>query len=302
MSFAPIALFVYNRPWHTSQVIKSLQANNESFESVLYIYSDAPKTPSAIKDVEEVRKIIHNISGFESIFIVERETNFGLAKSIINGVTQLCHEYGSVIVLEDDLVTSPNFLNYMNNALLEYKNEENVMQIAGYMFPMELDVKEDTLFLPFISSWGWATWDRAWECFDEDASGFNKLKNDAELRCKFDLDGNYSYFKMLCAQQMGKTDSWAIRWYLSVFLFEGLTLYPRKSLVANTGFDGSGVNCAVSDIEVSGLDNDFSVHSYPKVVEVSSLKHIVLENMPRPSLSITSIFNRVLGRFKQFFN
>ena len=158
MSCAPVALFVYNRPWHTRQTVAALLANPESAQTPLYIFSDAPKNAAASKVVAEVRSYIRKIDGFKSVAIIEREVNFGLARSIIDGVTQLCEEHGRVIVLEDDLIIFPHFLAYMNAGLERYEHEDRVMQIAGYMFPMKLELAEDALLLPFISSWGWATW------------------------------------------------------------------------------------------------------------------------------------------------
>ena len=299
MSYAPIALFVYNRPWHTRQAVDSLLSNPGAAQSPLYIFSDAPRGVAASQAVATVRSYLRSIAGFKTVTIIERETNFGLARSIIDGVTRLCEEYGRVIVMEDDLVTSPHFLSYMNDALARYENEDRVMQIAGYMFPMELDIHEDALLLPFISSWGWATWHRAWQHFDVEAKGYKKLVKERTLKKQFDLDGHYGYFKMLRAQQQGKADSWAIRWYLSVFLVNGLALYPKKTLVRNLGFDGSGVNCVVSNIKESQLDINFQALSMPQHIEVSEALSAVLDNMPVPSLSIGSIVNRLLGYLKR---
>ena len=151
---APIALFVYNRPLHTRNTVEALLQNAEAKESDLIIYSDAAKTNISDLQVNETRAYIRSISGFKSVLIIEHSENLGLAKSIMDGVTTLCAEYGRVIVLEDDLVVSPHFLNYMNNALNQYNDVEKVMQIAGYMFPMKTgdEIHDDAIFLPFISS------------------------------------------------------------------------------------------------------------------------------------------------------
>jgi hypothetical protein len=295
---APIALFVYNRPGHTRLTVEALLANTVATQTPLHVFSDAPRNESASLAVAEVRSYIRSIAGFKSVTIIERNTNFGLARSIIDGVTRLCQEYGRVIVVEDDLVTSPYFLEYMNSALDKYEEEEKVMQIAGYMFPGKIDAIEDALFLPFISSWGWATWKRAWEYFDPNSQGYDALSNDDALRDRFNLAGHYDYFKMLQAQRLGKSDSWAIRWYLSVFLRNGLALYPRITLVRNMGFDGSGVNCAVSDIAQEPIDVQFRVSSMPSDIEVSKLIESVFEHMPAPQLRIGSILNRARQIFK----
>lgn len=290
---APIALFVYNRHAHTERTIQALLKNPEAKHSDLYIFSDAPKNDTAKKVVDEIRSFITKISGFKSVHIIERTFNWGLANSIIDGVTKLCGEYGKVIVLEDDLCVSPHFLSFMNRGLELYKDDQAVMQIAGYMFPASLNMDDDALFLPFISSWGWATWSRAWEKFDVTASNFQKLNCDKELVKRFNLNGNYDYFKMLKSQQSGKTESWAIRWYLSVFFLNGLTLYPKKTLVENTGFDGTGENCLISDIDVSVLDNNFKVIKFPKSVKLSSQINEVYKALPKPKAKFALIKNYI---------
>lgn len=292
MTYAPVLLFVYNRPDHTRQTVEALRRNTCAATSDLVVYSDAPRTPAAAESVDEVRRYIRTITGFGSVTIVERSTNLGLANSIIDGVSTYCRERGRVIVVEDDLATSPNFLEYMNRALTRYEDEPRVMQVAGYMFPVRLGINEDALLLPFVTSWGWATWERAWQHFDPDASGYDQLEKDRRQRRRFDLDGHYRYFRMLRAQRMGTADSWAIRWYLSVFLREGLVLFPSKSLVRNLGFDGSGVNCAVSEFKQNDLDPQFRVTTMPDVIAVSPEYGDVRRAMS-PRISPSSVFNKI---------
>ncbi|HXF63697.1 MAG TPA: hypothetical protein VNK95_18885 [Caldilineaceae bacterium] len=184
--------------------------------------------------------------------VIEHEKNLGLARSIIYGVTQLCREHGSVIVIEDDLIVAPYFLTYMNLALKCFADRSEVMHISGYMYPVELESSTDALFLPFISSWGWATWQRAWQHFDPYMSSFDKLAGDAHLRRKFDLEGAYPFFRTIRRQREGKIDSWAIRWYLSVFMRQGVALYPTRSLVRNEGLDGSGTHWKARETALTG--------------------------------------------------
>jgi glycosyltransferase involved in cell wall biosynthesis len=248
VELAPVVLFTYNRPWHTEQVIEALKRNELSGLTDLVIYSDGPKDEADWKNVQVVRDYLKTIDGFKSVKIVESEKNKGLADSVITGVTEIINKYGRIIVLEDDLVTVPGFLHYMNQALENYEEEKKVMQISGYMFDVDIKAETDAIFLPFTTSWGWATWKRAWKHFDPLMSGYEKLRKDRALRYKFNLEGAYDYFHMLKAQIKGKVDSWAIRWYLSVFMTGGLVLYPVKTHVKNIGFDGSGMHCGVSPL------------------------------------------------------
>jgi len=243
---APIALFVYNRPWHTRQTVEALQKNDIASESHLFIFSDAPKSADSADAVQQVRDYIKTISGFKSININERVQNLGLANSIIDGVTHLSNKFGRVIVLEDDLATSPFFLTYMNEALERYADDDRVISIHGYMHPTRHQLPE-TFFLRGADCWGWATWKRGWELFNRDGQFlFAELKG-RKLTHLFDFNGTHPYTKMLEGQVKGNNDSWAVRWYASAFLADKLTLYPGRSLVHNIGNDNSGTHCGNSD-------------------------------------------------------
>ena len=121
MSNAPVALFVCRRPQHTRRAVEALRANAEAPETDLIVFSDAAREAAASPQVEEVRQFVRTISGFRTVSVIERERNFGLAASIIDGVTRLCREHGRVVVVEDDLVVSRHFLHYMNRALETWK-------------------------------------------------------------------------------------------------------------------------------------------------------------------------------------
>jgi len=242
-TYAPIALFTFMRPEHTRRTLGSLAQNPEFAESELFIYCDGARNEADAVQVEETRKLVQDWPHPHKN-IIERDRNWGLANSIIAGVTQLCERYGKVIVVEDDLIVSPVFLNYLNSALAFYADEPNLMQVSAHMFPVSILSQYDAVMLPFTTSWGWATWDRAWKHFDPSMSGYEKLKSDRALRRKFNLDGAYPYFRMLKRQSCGKIDSWAIRWYKSVFSHGGLTLYPCHSLVKNVGYGNSATHAS----------------------------------------------------------
>ena len=253
MNCAPVALFVYNRPWHTRKTVETLQKNELAENSALFIFSDAPKKPEAEETVRKVREYIRTISGFRSVSIVEREKNLGLANSIIDGVTATVNKYGRIIVLEDDLVTSPYFLTYMNEALEKFADDDRVVSVHGYVYPVEQSLPE-AFFLPGADCWGWATWQRGWACFNDDGQSLlDELKRRNLIRA-FDFNGAYSFSKMLEAQIKGANDSWAVRWYASAFLAGKLTLYPGRSLVHNIGNDNSGTHCG----ESANLDAELS--------------------------------------------
>lgn len=226
--------------------MEALLNNKQCGESELFVFSDGYKNESDKNDVLNVRKITHSIDGFKKIHIIENAHNVGLAHNIIEGVTQVINEYGKVIVLEDDLVTSPWFLSFMNEALDKFENEERIGHVHGYCFPLEN--LPDAFLIKWIGSWGWATWRRAWQQFNPDGQALlNELKR-RKLTKTFDFNGNYPFTRMLQRQINGENNSWAIRWNASLFLSEMLSVNAGKSLVKNIGFDGSGTHSGKDDI------------------------------------------------------
>lgn len=242
MTPAPILLFVYNRPEHVRQCIASLQANELAAQSPLFIYSDAAKTPESREGVEQTRRFIRDIDGFAAVTIIEREQNWGLARSIIDGVTTQVNRFGRVIVMEDDLIAAPYFLQFMNDALDTYKDEPRVGHIQGCDFTQDTSLP-DTFLIKWTGSWGWGTWDRAWKLFNPDGKELLRQLEERNLTHRFDFNSTYGYTRMLRRQIEGKNNSWAIRWNASLFLADILSLNAGRSLIRNTGFDGSGTNC-----------------------------------------------------------
>ena len=254
MSLAPILLFTYNRPAHTSQTLEALLNNKLSNESELFIFSDGYKNNEDKKDVLKVRELIHSIEGFNKIHIVEHTQNYGLARNIIAGVTQIVNEYGKVIVLEDDLLTSPWFLTFMNDALDKFETENQIGHIHGYCYPLENT--PDTFLTKWVGSWGWGTWKRAWDMFNPNGVELlNEIKKRG-LSHKFDFNGKYPYTRMLRRQVKGKNNSWAIRWNATLFLHNILSVNAGKSLIQNIGFDGSGMHSGSDEIYTTTLHQE----------------------------------------------
>jgi hypothetical protein len=241
-SLAPIVLFVYNRPQHTRQTVEALQSNDLSNQSDLVIFSDAAKDDNAAPQVQEVRQYLKTITGFKSVQIVERNENWGLAKSIIQGVTEVVNQYGRVIVLEDDIVTSPAFLQFMNQALDFYEQENKVWHISGWSYPIPTDGLGDVFLWRAMNCWGWATWADRWQQFEKNPEAL--IKNwTAEEKKRFDLDGSGVFWSQVKANAAGKITTWAIFWYATIFQNNGLCVNPAVSYVENVGLDGSGIHC-----------------------------------------------------------
>ena len=243
---APVVLFVYNRPEETEKTVNALINNYLAKESKLIIYSDGAKNKSQESKVLNVRKYLKSIeNGFKSITIKEREINLGLAKSIITGVTEVLNQHKKIIVLEDDLISSPNFLNYMNQTLDYYTSNDKIFSISGYSFPLKIpeDYKYSVYFLRRASSYGWGTWKNRWDGVDWEVKSFTQFISNKRMQRRFNLGGP-DLTRMLKKQMEGKIDSWAIRWCYNQFMKNQLTVYPTQSKIQDIGYgkDATHVN------------------------------------------------------------
>lgn len=257
---APVVLFVYNRLEHTKETIATLAKNELAKESELYVFSDAAKNENVKVKVDAVRAFVREDEwkkSFKKVTIIEASENKGLAKSIIGGVTELINEYGKVIVIEDDLILSPFFLNYMNGALDFYENDPEIWSISGYSFPMKSLKKylHDVFYSYRGSSWGWATWADRWAMNDWNVSDYDKFVKDEQWQKRFNRGGG-DLTGMLALQMAGKIDSWAVRWCFEESNRNMYTIYPKHSYLGNEGLDGSGTNCGVENGKTSMKEED----------------------------------------------
>ncbi|WP_373033602.1 glycosyltransferase [Sulfurovum sp.] len=271
VSLSPIVLFVYNRPSHTKLTVESLQKNDLSQESELFIYSDAAKDDTTVENVNKVREYIKSIDGFKKITIIEREKNWGLANSIIDGVTNLVNKFGKIIVLEDDLVTSKNFLMFMNTTLNTFQSRSDIFSITGFNYPTKLleipkDYKDDVFLSARCMSWSWGTWKDRWDKIDWDVKDFEAFIRNRQETKSFNQGGK-DLTPMLEKQMNGEIDSWAIRFCYAHYKNKAYCVYPLHSFVNNEGFDGSGVHCSVDTSLHNDIlnNNDFVINKNVKV-------------------------------------
>ncbi len=275
--YAPIVLFVYNRPWHTEQTLRALMANDLAAESELFIYADGAK-PGAdaeqLQRISDVRALLRREQWCGQVHIIESDHNKGLADSIIAGVTEVVNQYGRVIVLEDDLVTSCGFLRYMNDALNLYEKDKQVMLVSGYIYPYKhIPKTPTTYFLRVYACWGWATWKRAWDCYEHDIDVHLSHYNTPALQKEFDIEGNMRNYCQLVYNKQGTYYTWAVRWYASWLWTGGYALFPSHSLVCNVGFDNSGEHCGTSQTSYNGQVVDFVAVQKVPIVENKKVRH-----------------------------
>lgn len=273
---SPIILFVYNRPQHTRRTLQALEKNVLASESILYIYSDGAKTAEDVDTVNEVRTIIREPLAFSKIEIIERKKNYGLANNVIGAVSEIIEKHGTAIVLEDDVILMEHTLSYFNDALVKYKTDEKVMHIGSYMYNIDSSNLPETFFTRHISSQAWATWDRSWKYLNPNIDQLIKQFDKQKIK-EFTFDHTMNFWKQMLLQQKGTIDSWAIRWYASVFLQGGLGLQCSLSLIQNIGHDGSGVHSDISNLFDSPIKED-KVNSFPEKIEENKEGYIALRN------------------------
>ena len=281
-TLAPVALFIFNRPEHLRRTIESLKRCDGFTESPIVVFGDGARGEQDMAAVEATRHIAIELLGDRAEYRLS-ETNQGLARSIIDGVELLLARYGRVIVVEDDLLLAPSFLRFLNEGLDHFANDERVYQVSGHMFDVpDFVQRREALLLPITTTWGWATWARAWKFFDPKANGWQALRQDHALCKRFNLNGSYDYSQMLERQMSRQIQSWGIRWYWSVFMRGGLSCFPPRSLVANIGMDGSGTHG-------SGFFRSFKVITLP----MGSLPFIAPRDELFEPKAWTSFCNRV---------
>ncbi len=288
----PVAVFAFNRPDHLRATLDSLAACDRLDECQVHIFCDGPRGAADEAAVIQVRQVVTEWAEAHDATVVMQEHNLGLAGSIVGGVTELCERFGRVVVIEDDLLVSPDFLHFMLTGLDCYADVDRVKQVTGFMFPIaaaDTDTADGHL-IPLSSTWGWATWQRAWQHFDgvPDPAALVTLEDDA-TRARFDPYGDDRFTTMLRGRINGDNDSWGVLWYWRVFQQDGLVLWPTRSLVWMAGFDGSGTHCDDVPPFEQDLRQEFtqprlaSTLRLPDAIEVDRAVFEQIKTVLRPS-------------------
>jgi hypothetical protein len=278
---APIAFFVYRRPEHTKQTLEALAANTLASESDLFIFSDGPRNGQAEEGVRAVREYIRTVKGFKSVTIREHEHNQGLAASLISGITEICDRFGRVIVVEDDVLTSSHFLQFMNESLEKYEDNEKVFSISASWF-LKPELSDNTaFFLNIFGVWGWATWKRAWDFYDYNAAGWEELIKNKRLGWDYDLDGKTESTAMLLSQVKGNLNTWDVQWNWIIYREQKLCLFPPYALTINIGFDSLGEHTTSPEKGDFVRNIDLSVNdtiAFPAHVKLDQAKRAAVGN------------------------
>lgn len=266
-NLAPIVLFTYNRPYHIKQTIEALLKNTLAKDSELFIYSDGGKDEISWGKVNEVRNYLKTLKGFKNITLIFQEKNIGLADSIISGVTNIINKYGKIIVLEDDHLTNQFFLGFMNGALNFYEKEKEIWQVSGWFFPIEKDDLNDIIFHKAMNCTGWGTWKDRWQYFEKDIQKLLNTYTKDDIK-KFNLNNAYDKWIQVLLNHRKVINTWAVFWYEIMFKNNGLTVCPKKTMILNIGFDGSGTHsCELSEISANNHYESYNLEFNDHIIE-----------------------------------
>ena len=290
---SPVVIFVYNRLDHTKKTVEALSQNELALSTCVYFYSDGPKSVEDENGVQKVRSYLRTINSFKKTTIIERDENFGLARNIVDGAGSIFEVYDRAIFLEDDIVTSPTFLTYMNNALEAYKEVKEVWHVSGWGFPIECEIDSEAFLWRVMICWGWATWRENWKSFEKNPQQLKKEFSLEDIR-RFNLDGVHDFWHQVELNLSGQINSWAVFWYATIFKNEGLCVNPYISQVENIGHDGSGVNCGYtrkyrSVVAQYSHVTDFPVITTENVLAVDEIKKFYVKGR-------RNLLNRLLDK------
>lgn len=292
---APVLLFVYKRIITLKKVIKSLNENELVYRNELYIFSDGPKNESEKIQIKKLRSYLIKIKGFKKVKIFARKKNIGLASNIIEGVSKIIKAKKKVIVIEDDLILSKNFLQYMNDNLEKYKNQKKVWHISGwnwnFNFPKH---KYDFFFMRYATCWGWATWKNRWQYFEKNPNKLIKSFNKSKIE-KFNLDNSYNFWSQVIRNEKKIINTWAIFWYATIFVNKGLSINPVISQVRNIGNDSYSTNLKGNITISKKIFKDYVPKKYPKIVQEDKILLEIIKSKLRPNF-LNKIFNKIFNK------
>ena len=303
MNLAPILLFAFNRPVHTAKTLNALSKNELAAESDLIVYLDGPRNSGDLELIERVYQVIEGTKAFRSIVINRKIANAGLASNIIEGVSDVISKFGRVIVVEDDMVTSPKFLRYMNDALEYYSNDKKVWHISGFAEFIGIDHPNHSFLWRTMHCWGWATWADRWAYFEKNPQDLIETFTPKMIK-RFNLDGYQNFWTQVLLNANGKINTWAIFWYATIFKNDGLCLSPYNSYVQNIGLDGSGVHCGVDNMRNSMVAlSEFGTFTPPENHEEDGFVVEIIKKFYKvhtPSFTLR-VYRSLKRRFKSIF-
>jgi hypothetical protein len=294
-----IAIFAFQRPDHLRQVLYSLACQSTPCVFPIFLFLDGPRTVADTEAVEGCRAVASEVAYLLQISIISSEVNRGLYRSLTDGISAVLADHERVIVIEDDIVVAPYFLDYMCDALHCYAENPRVASIHGYIPPISRPLPE-TFFLRGADCWGWATWRNRWSLYRHDAAAMAAEIRGRGLARAFDLGGRVPNLRLLDERAAGRSSSWAICWHASCFLADRYTLHPGRSLVRNIGLDNSGEHCAPS-VSLEAVLTDTPLPVLRQKVEENPAIVAAFARQIAPAPLPLRVLKRLRSAFRQLF-
>lgn len=258
-NLAPIGVSTYGRLQHLQRTITALQKNTLAQESELFVFSDAPRLGDEDR-VAAVRKYLRKIDGFKEVHVIERTENSRVVNNR-GGMRMLLDQFGKMIFLEEDVVTAPGFLSFMNQALTTYRNNDKVFAITGYCPPIDARkyISSDAFLLQTCNFWGFAIWKERYDQVSMQTPScevFKTILNPFSLASYMRIGSDMPHLFLLDAQ--GIIDAGDIKFAFEMWKKGSYLLIPTFSLSMSIGLDGTGVHCGMERKYDTEMSSDVS--------------------------------------------
>lgn len=231
----PVAFFIFNRPDLTLRVFERIR---DAKPQKLFIIADGARFPEEENKCKEARNIVQKIDWDCEVLTAFSDVNLGCKLRLSSGLDWVFSKVGEAIILEDDCLPDPTFFKFCSELLEYYRNDERVMMISGDNFCLgNQRTHYSYYFSRYINIWGWATWKRAWQCYDVEMKLWNEIKDENWLQDIFLDHRTVEYWSDNFQKTYdGEIDTWDYQWVLACWINSGYSIVPNYNLVSNIGF------------------------------------------------------------------
>lgn len=285
-NFAPVLIPTLNRHIHFKRCVESLASCIHADETDLFIGLDYPLTQAHWEGYKVIKEYLASITGFKTITIFERKINFGVRKNLNEARKVIFEKYDRLILSEDDNVFAPSFLKFVNKGLEVYETREDIFAVAGYNNPWHMPswYKSDVYLRQGFTAWGLGIWRDKWNMVDWSLENYNKM-----LRKKENIAILKRHYKKHIPQLNRIRDTGVITGdgFLLVHIIDKnlSAALPVRSLVRNTGHDGSGLHCGSGDDKYNNQEVFEGIKEFDFPLELQLDEKLIkwVNNKNRPS-------------------
>ncbi len=241
MTQSPLLFLIFNRHDTTLTVFEKIRQYRPA---KLYIAADGARENvwGEKEKCEDLKtKLLASVDWPCEVKTLFRTTNLGCKIAISSAIDWFFEHEEMGIILEDDCLPNPSFFVFCNTLLLQYKDDERIMQISGNNFQFGKTWGEASYYFSNYSHiWGWATWRRAWKLNSLSQELYEEFLKSNQINYLFHTSGERSFwldhFKKV---YNNKIDTWDAQWQISTWMQHGLCVLPNINLVTNIGFNAS---------------------------------------------------------------